>query len=230
MTLGRFPILLFPVSALLVGCSAADNPTICPGPTALQPPKLQVTADKTTLTPGDHVTFTTTISNPNPVPVNLYLGPSYSGVCFANGSALQGRPLASANWDGPDAVKPQWKTGFCGTCSYSLIVAVPAHGSIQYTAAAVVKLNDRGPYLNFGGGGEYDHLTLPFPAAGKYTVRAVASVPAGFRKNDDPDDARWLPQEHSVQNGFAPDANAPFWQGTFPSNEITLDISSTRKR
>jgi hypothetical protein len=227
MNFGRVPVLLLPMSALFLGCGTGEM-TVCP--VGVEPPKIQVTADRTTLTPGDHVTFTTTISNPNSWPVNLYLGPSHSGIYFVNGSAFQGRPQNSATWDGANLIKPDWKTGFCGTGSYALIVAVPASGSIQYTATAVVKVSEKGPYLNFGGG-DHDHLILQFPTDGKYAVRAAAHVPEGFRKNDDPEDARWLPKEHSIQSGYAPNHMSPYyWQGMFTSNEITLDISSKRKR
>lgn len=219
---------LVPVVVLLAGCSTSEI-SVCPAPPDIQPLQAQLSADRANLVVGDTVTFTTTVTNPNSCPLNLFLGQSYSGVSFVNGSALEGRSEKST-WDAKDVSKHQWKTGYCGTCSYALIVAVPANGSIKYTTKATLKAKDKGPYLAFGVHDEYESLVLACVGDGKFVVRAHHEVPAGFRKNDDPEDARWLPKEHNVAAGYAPDAKAPFFQGAIKSNDLTLEISAARKR
>jgi hypothetical protein len=214
---------------VLTGCGTAGS---TPGTTvsaSLDPLQLQIAADRTQLAPGEPVTVTTTISNPNPVPVNLYLGHSHCGNNFTTGSTLQSRSVATKGWDDRrDVLKADWKIGFCGTGSYAMVVAVPAKGSIKYSARGKLKVGDKGPYLNFGSG-EQDYLVLPFSGAGKFLVRASHAVTVGHFKSVDPDDARWLPKEHSIENGYAPDAKAPYFEGTLNSNEVTVAITLAAK-
>jgi hypothetical protein len=213
----------------LTGCGS-----VLPGPgeppaAPNKPLQLEIRASMAKVKLGESVTLTTTISNPNDRPVNIYLGPSYSGVCFVNASPLQARK-DSDTWDGPSVLTTVWKTGFCGTSSYRLIVAVPAQGNVQYTTTGILKNGDKGLYLNFGGSAEYDHLTLPLAGPGKYALRMVHKIKSDMYHSWAWDDeSRWVPKEHSIANGYAPNANAPKWSGELISNDITLEVSDGRR-
>ncbi len=130
------------IVAVLTGCGQSASGV--PMPPDLQALAVNLTTSTAKVEMGKPLTFTVVISNPNDIPVNLHLGPSYSGVCFANGSALEAKPAATVGWAEKDVLKPQWHIGFCGTCSYGLVVAVPAKGTISYSAKAVVASGDKG--------------------------------------------------------------------------------------
>jgi hypothetical protein len=209
----------------LNGCGlAASDPA-----TASKPLELKLTADKAKVLPGEAIVLTTTIVNPNDVPVNVYLGPSYSGICFVNGSHLEARPEAGG-WDREGVMKAAWHIGFCGTCSYKLVVAVPAKGTVQYVATGNLKVGAKGPYFNFGGSPEHDYVTLPLNGEGKFALRVKHNIPTGIYSSASYDsDDRWLPKVHSIEKGYAPDAKAPNWEGTLISNDVTIEVATSRR-
>jgi hypothetical protein len=212
----------------ITGCgSFLPGPGEAPAPA--KPLQLELCASTAKLKLGESLALTTIISNPNDRPVNVYLGPSYSGVCFVNGSPLQARK-DSETWGGPSVLATVWKTGFCGTSSYRLIVAVPAHGNVQYATTGILKSGDKGLYLNFGGSAEHDHLTLPLAGPGKHALRMVHKInPDIYLRGAWDDESRWVPKEHSIQNGYAPNAHAPKWSGDLISNDVILEVSDGRR-
>ncbi len=226
MRSNRYLCVVIGLGCLAVtGCGLESTP-IGSGVTADRPLELKLQVDRAKLAPGESLVVTSTVTNPNDVAVNIYLGRSYSGVCFANGSTLLARP-AAVEW-GTDDRKADWRTGFCGTSSYRLVVAVPAGESVQYTSTARLNVKDKGPYLNFGGSPEYDHLILPLGKEGKFVLRAVHTVvPELYRSYDD--ESRWAPKTPNVAQGYAPNRYAANWVGTLTSNDVPIEITTDRR-
>ncbi len=179
-----------------------------PGGEVVKGLKLRLSADRTTVKPGESVTLTTTLCNMTDRPLNVRVGHTTCGNYLECGSALRraqpvpGKPAAE--------LEPKCKVGFCGTGAGPIYVTVPAKRALRFQTQAT-RLPDQAAY-KLGKAGFF-YLEQK---GGPDVLRVMLSVGPG--------DNLPRPARPGLKgSGIRPtDEGAPFWAGTIRSNDVRL--------
>jgi hypothetical protein len=179
-----------------------------PGGEVVKGLKLRLSADRTTVKPGETVTLTTTLCNMTDRPLNVKVGYTTCGNYLECGAALrQDRPVPGK----PAAeLRPKCKVGFCGTGAGPIYVTVPAKRALRFQTQATRPPRQAVYTLGKAGFFEFERT------GGPDVLRVMLLVARG--------DNLPRPARPGMKGtGIRPaDETAPFWHGTIRSNDVRL--------
>ena len=184
--------------------------------------RIELSADKKELRPGETVKFKVVVRNLRGHARNLYVGYSTGGVYFVSGKAF-----AVTSPDGKAGGTSRWNVGFCGTGAGPLHATIPAYGTRTFETSAVYQkaggtitmwakrtLVVKEACYTFGPG---RYFSQGAPAGRTHRFRIVHAAKPG----------------DNVMRGFGParfvgkapsDRSAPFWTGAMESNTVELTV------